>query len=114
MSVAVYSRLGELPQARKMTVSDLQGQIAARFRLSVGVRALDRLTREPRVRRPDMEVAAAAVLGVGLGDLFAVDVTPCMNTTRSRPLLLRRTTHSSTPRSVSASQPSLTSRIGVP
>lgn len=78
MSVAVYSRLGEQLQARRMTVSDLQRQIMTRFGLAVEARVLDRLTREPRVRRPDVEIAAAAaaVLGVGLGDLFAVDAVP--------------------------------------
>jgi transcriptional regulator with XRE-family HTH domain len=77
MGVAVYSRLAELLEARNMTVRDLHREIVARFGRSFDSRALDRLTREARVRRPDMELAAAAaaVLGVTLGDLFAMDAT---------------------------------------
>ncbi len=78
MSVAVYSRLAKLLGERNMTVRELQHEIVTRFGRAVDARVLDRLTREPRVRRPDMELAAAAaaVLGVELGDLFAVDAAP--------------------------------------
>lgn len=75
MGVMVYSRLGDLLRARELTVDDLQRQIAARFGLAVDVHTLDRLARDERVRRPDVEIAAAAaaVLDARLDDIFAVD-----------------------------------------
>jgi transcriptional regulator with XRE-family HTH domain len=78
MGVTVYSRLGDLLRARNLTVADLQDRIAARFGLAVDARTLDRLARSERVRRPDLEVAAAvaSVLDIGLDDLFAVDAVP--------------------------------------
>ena len=78
MGVTVYSRLGELLRARNLTVADLQDRIAARFGLAVDARTLDRLARSDRVRRPDLEVAAAvaSVLDIGLDDIFAVDAVP--------------------------------------
>jgi transcriptional regulator with XRE-family HTH domain len=78
MSVMVYSRLGDLLRVRNLTVSDLQRQIAARFGLTVDTRMLERLARAERVRRPDLEVAAAAaaVLDVSLNDVFAVEAVP--------------------------------------
>ena len=78
MGVMVYSRLGDLLRARQLTVDDLQRQIAARFGLAVDARTLDRLARDERVRRPDVEIAAAAatVLDVRLDDIFAVDALP--------------------------------------
>jgi hypothetical protein len=78
MSVMVYSRLGDLLRVRQLTVQDLQRQIAARFGQAVDRRALDRLARAERVRRPDLEVAAAAatVLEVGLNDIFSVETAP--------------------------------------
>jgi hypothetical protein len=78
MSVMVYSRLGDLLRVRQLTVQDLQRQIAARFGHAVDRRALDRLARAERVRRPDLELAAAAaaVLEVGLNDLFSVETAP--------------------------------------
>lgn len=81
MGVMVYSRLGDLLRARHLTVDDLQRQIAARFGLAVDARTLDRLARDERVRRPDMEIAAAAaaVLGANLNDVFAVEAIPLSN-----------------------------------
>lgn len=78
MSVMVYSRLGDLLRVRQLTVQDLQRQIAARFGHAVDRRSLDRLARAERVRRPDLELAAAAaaVLEVGLNDLFSVETAP--------------------------------------
>ena len=76
MGLMVYSRLGDLLRARHLTVDDLQRQIAARFGLAVDARTLDRLARDERVRRPDVEIAAAAVLDARLDDLFAVDALP--------------------------------------
>jgi len=78
MGVMVYSRLGDLLRARHLTVDDLHRQIAARFDLAVDARTLDRLARDERVRRPDVEIAAAAaaVLDARLDDIFAVDALP--------------------------------------
>jgi len=71
MSVMVYSRLGDLLRVRNMTVGD-------RFGLKVNTRTLDRLTHADRVRRPDLELvgAAAAILDVGLDDVFVVETVP--------------------------------------
>lgn len=78
MGVMVYSRLGDVLRARNMSVDDLRRQIEARLDLVVDVRTLDRMTRDERVRRPDVEIAAAAaaVLDVGLDDVFLVDTLP--------------------------------------
>ena len=78
MSVMVYSRLGDLLRARNLTVRDLQHRIAARFGWTVDERTLDRLAQAERVRRPDLELAAAAAeaLDVSLNDVFAVETTP--------------------------------------
>ncbi len=73
----VYSRLGDLLHARNLTVDDLQRQITERFGRRVNARTLDRLARAERVRRPDLELAAAAAeaLDVSLNDVFAVETT---------------------------------------
>lgn len=78
MSVMVYSRLGDVLRDKNMSVSDLARRIAERFGLEVDERSLDRLTRTARVRRPDIELAgaAAAVLDVGLDDVFTVAAIP--------------------------------------
>ena len=77
MGVTVYSRLGDALRTRNLTVDDLQCQIAARFDLAVSTWTLDRLARDERVRRPNIEiVAVAAVLGVRLDDLLRVDAIP--------------------------------------
>ncbi len=85
MGVMVYSRLGDLLRARNMGVDDLRQQIAARFNLAVDARTLERLTRDERIRRPDVEIAAAAAaaLDVGLDDIFLVDAAPMSNGERS-------------------------------
>ena len=77
MSVMVYSRLGDLLHDRNLSVRDLQQQLAARFGLAVDVRTLDRLTRADRVRRPNLEIVAAAadILDVGFEDIFVVQST---------------------------------------
>jgi len=74
VQVMVYSRLGDLLRARNLSVGDLQHQIAVRFGKTVDPRMLDRLARAERVRRPDLEAAAAAaaVLDVSLSDVFTV------------------------------------------
>lgn len=78
MSVAVYSRLGQLLLDKKMSVRDLAREITTRFGVEVDERALTRLTEATRVRRPDLELAgaAAAVLDAELGDVFAVEIVP--------------------------------------
>ncbi len=78
MSVMVYSRLGDVLRTRNLTVDDLQRRIAARFDFAVDARTLDRLARDKRVRRPDMEIAAAAAaaLDARLDDIFAIDALP--------------------------------------
>jgi len=78
MGVMVYSRLGDLLRVRNLTVRDLQQKIVARFGLALDTRSLDRLARDERVRRPNMElvVAAAAVLDVGLDDVFDSETVP--------------------------------------
>jgi transcriptional regulator with XRE-family HTH domain len=74
MGIAVYSRLGDVLRNQDLTVSDLQRRIAARFGLAMDMRTLDRLARADRVRRPNLEIVAAAagILGVGFDDIFVV------------------------------------------
>jgi hypothetical protein len=78
MSVVVYPRLGALLRGQGLTVADLRRQIESRIGLAVDPKTLYRLARNAAVRRADLEVAgaAAAVLGVGLGDLFEVHASP--------------------------------------
>ena len=68
----------EVGRGKNMTVSELARKIAERFGLEVDERTLDRLTQTARVRRPDIERpgAVAAVLDVGLDDVFAVEAVP--------------------------------------
>jgi hypothetical protein len=75
MAVAVYGQLDKLLRERNLTIADLKRQIEERYGLEVD--ALDGLTGSHSVRQADMTVAAAAaiVLGVELGDLFAVDAS---------------------------------------
>jgi len=78
MSIAVYSRLGNLLRARGLGVEDLRRRIAADTGLEVDARALVGLAGDRRVMRPDIKVvgAAAAALRVGLDDLFDVRIIP--------------------------------------
>jgi hypothetical protein len=78
MGVTVYPQLGALLAARRLSVSALEREIEGRFGLSVDPKTLYRLTQEGPVQRADLEIAgaAAAVLGVGLDDLFRVEATP--------------------------------------
>lgn len=78
MSVAVYSRLGDLLKIRGLSVEELQSRIAARFGLAVDAGALGYLMRDNPVRGLDMEAAgaAAAALDIDLGEVFVVDVVP--------------------------------------
>jgi transcriptional regulator with XRE-family HTH domain len=78
MGVAVYPKLSELLRANNLTVAELGRQIERRFGMSVDPKTLYRLAHADPVQRADLEIAgaAAAVLGVGLDDLFAVEATP--------------------------------------
>jgi len=78
MGVAVYPRLGELLHERRLTVDELGQQIEARFGMTVDPKVLQRLTHASPVQRADLQVAGAtaAVLGVGLDQLFTVEATP--------------------------------------
>ncbi len=75
MSVVVYPRLGQLLEQRKLSVAELERQIETRFGLRVNVKSLYRLTQAAPVQRADLEIAGAtaAILGVGLDDLFTVE-----------------------------------------
>jgi hypothetical protein len=78
MVVAVYPRLGELLQRRGLTVAELQRQIEGRFALPVDRKTLYRLTYHEPIKRAELDVAAAAaaVLGVGLNEMFEVEANP--------------------------------------
>jgi hypothetical protein len=78
MGVAVYPKLGVLLRSRRMSVRELERQIEARFGLAVDPKTLYRLASSEPVQRADLEIAgaAAAILGVGLGDLFDIEARP--------------------------------------
>lgn len=80
MGVAVYPRLGELLRESNLTVADLERQIELYYGLSVDQQALNELVHAGPIRRADLEVAAAvaAVLGIGLGDLFEIEAAPVL------------------------------------
>lgn len=78
VSVAVYPRLLELLRAKNLSVAELERQIERHFGLAVDPKTLYRMTYGEPVQRADLEIAgaAAAVLGVGLDDIFEVRATP--------------------------------------
>jgi hypothetical protein len=78
MTVAVYPRLGVLLDERNLTVAELARRLRERFGLEVNLKTLYRLAQDAPVQRADLEIAgaAAALLGVGLDDLFAVEAVP--------------------------------------
>ena len=78
MKIVVYSQLGELLRTRRLTVADLARQLRRRFGLTVNAKALYRLTRPGPIRHANLEVAlaAAAILGVALEDLFTMRTLP--------------------------------------
>jgi hypothetical protein len=80
MAVAVYPRLGALLQQRNLTVAELERRIEARFGVAVDRKTLYRLASSQAVQRADLEIAgaAAAILGVGLDDLFDVQAMPAV------------------------------------
>lgn len=85
MSVAVYPRLAQLLEDKHLTVAELERQIKQQYGLSVNSKTLYRLTQSTPVQRADLEIAgaAAAVLGVGLDDLFTVDAVSINDETES-------------------------------
>ncbi len=56
MGVMVYSQLGAVLRTQRLTVDDLQRQISVRFGMAVDSRTLDRLARDQRLRRPNIEI----------------------------------------------------------
>lgn len=78
MGVAVYPRLGDLLRTRNISVAELERRIEARYGLAVDRKTLYRLTSPGEVQRADLKVAgaAAAVLGVDLGEVFDVQAIP--------------------------------------
>lgn len=74
MSVTVYPRLAELLEEHHLTLAELEGRIATQFGSAVDTQGLVRLAESTPVRQADLELAGAtaAVLGVGLDDLFTV------------------------------------------
>jgi len=78
MSVAVYPRLAQLLEERQLSVAELERQIEKRYGLTVNAKTLYRLTEAAPVQRADLEIAGAiaAILKIGLDDLFAVDAVP--------------------------------------
>ncbi|MGH2350118.1 MAG: hypothetical protein ACRDI2_14950 [Chloroflexota bacterium] len=74
MTVAVYPRLGEVLREKNLSVAELGRRIEQRFGLSVDRKTLYRLASSDPIHRADLDIAgaAAAVLGVGLDDVFEV------------------------------------------
>jgi hypothetical protein len=75
VGVAVYPRLGELLRSSNLTVDELERQIEEHYGLPVDSESLRRLADGDPIQRADLEIAgaAAAILGVGLGELFTVE-----------------------------------------
>jgi transcriptional regulator with XRE-family HTH domain len=78
MTVAVYPRLGALLQAHGMSVAELERRLRDRFGIEVNSKTLYRLAQDAPIQRADLEIAGAtaALLGVGLDDLFTVRAVP--------------------------------------
>src|SRR6266542_4409937 len=78
MGIAVYPRLNELLRAHDLSVAELERRIERRFGLQVDPKTLYRLTHTDPIQRADLEIAGAVaeILGVGLDDIFDVQVTP--------------------------------------
>lgn len=75
MPVTVYPRLGDVLRGQGLTVAELERQIEQRYGVLVDRKTLHRLTYPEPIERVDLEVtgAIAAVLGVGLDELFEVE-----------------------------------------
>jgi hypothetical protein len=80
MSVAVYPRLSAILEERRLSVDDLGRQIAELYGITVDPRTLQELMQEAPMERADLAAAgaAAAVLGIGLDDLFSVQAWPVL------------------------------------
>ena len=78
MSVAVYPQLDELLRERNLSVAELRRRIEERYGLVVASETLDRLARSEPVQQTDLTIAGATakILGVELGDLFAIEAIP--------------------------------------
>ncbi len=78
MSVSIHSQLDRLLRERQLTTAELEREIEQRYGLIVAAGALDHLAHADPVERADLKLAAAtaAILGVGLADLFEVEVVP--------------------------------------
>src|SRR5919201_1028566 len=78
MGVVVYPQLGTLLHAHGLSVAELERRIEQRFGLREDPKTLYRLASAEPVQRADLEIAgaAAAVLGVELGELFDVHAVP--------------------------------------
>ena len=74
MALAVYSRVGSMLQAAGVDLAALRDEIAARYGLTIDLRALAALAQDGRVQRPDIEVleAVALILRVRVDDLLDV------------------------------------------
>ena len=81
MPVTVYPRLGDVLRGQNLTVAELERQIEQRYGVSVDRKTLHRLTYPEPIERVDLEVtgAVAAVLGIGIGDLFEVEAVTVGN-----------------------------------
>lgn len=78
MTIVIYSQLGELLRTRRLAVADLARRLRRYFGPMVNMKTLYRLTRPGPIRHADIEVAlaAAAILGVALDDLFTMYTLP--------------------------------------
>ncbi len=78
MGIAVYPRLSELLRAHNLSVAELERRLKRRFGFQIDPKTLYRLTHADPIQRADLEIAGAvaAILGVGLDDIFDVRVTP--------------------------------------
>ncbi len=78
MGITVYPRLAGLLKERDLTVAELGRRIEDRFGVGVNAKTLYRLAQAAPVQRADLEIAgaAAAILGIGLDELFTIDARP--------------------------------------
>ncbi len=92
MRIAVYPRLGDVLDAKNVTVPELKRRIEERFDLSVDLETLYSLSLDDEpIRHVDIRVAeaVAAVLDVPLDDLFACRMAPIPSRKRSRSSMSR-------------------------
>jgi transposase len=89
MGVAVYPRLNTLLRERNLTVAELERRIEQRYGLTVDPKTLYRLTAAAPVQRADLEIAGAvaALLDVGLDQLFDIHAVPVGEEDKATPVL---------------------------